>query len=122
MKERIYTIVLSDGKSVKNTTVTSYSLPKLLNDFIDNDHHVLCITRIADMEEKLKQKYYRSIYSAFFKQFKANKISEKQFRKILDDLKTMKEESATKVEFEIKFNEYKKTLTIIPPYNDVSDK
>ncbi len=121
MKEKIYAIVLGDGKNVKRTTLTSYSLHKLIDDFVENDYQTVCIIRAGNMEEKLKQRYYRSKYSTFSKQFKNKKISEEQFRRILDDLKKMKEESITKVEFETKFNEYKKTLTIIPPYN-VSDK
>lgn len=121
MKERIYTIVLSDKNGTKKTTLTSHSLHKLMDDFVENDYKLVCIIRIANMEEKLKQHYYHSKYSTFFKQFKANKISEEQFRQILSELKRMKKESITKAEFETKFNKYKKTLTIIPPYN-VSDK
>ncbi len=44
-------------------------------------------------------------------------MTEMEYKEAINKLKEIKSESDTIEEFEIKFNEYKKTLTIIPPYN-----
>ena len=46
MEKKLFAIVLFDGKNIKNTTVTIDSLRKIIDNFIDNDGHCLCITKI----------------------------------------------------------------------------
>lgn len=60
------------------------------------------------------QKYYKCKYQFFNRQYKSNKLTKKEFTEIIERLKLIKSESETLKEFETKFNEYKKTLTIYP--------
>lgn len=118
MEKKLFAIVLFDGKNIKNTTVTIDSLRKIIDDFIDNDGNCLCITKTSSIAEKQEiQKFYKTKYAFFNRKYKANKMTQTEYKEAINKLKEIKSESDTIEEFEIKFNEYKKTLTIIPPYN-----
>lgn len=122
MEKKIFSIVLFDGENTKTNTVTIDSLRKIIDNFIDNDGYCLCITKASGEAEKLEiQKYYKSQYYFFNRKYKADKITKEEFTQVINKLKEIKNKSETLEEIETKFNEYKKTLTIIPPYN-VSDK
>ena len=116
MEKKLFAIVLFDGKNIKNTTVTIDSLRKIIDNFIDNDGHCLCITKTSSEAEKQEiQKFYKSKYGFFYRKYKSNEMTEMEYKEAINKLKEIKSESDTIEEFEIKFNEYKKTLTIIPP-------
>ncbi len=116
MEKKLFAIVLFDGKNIKNTTVTIDSLRKIIDDFIDNDGNCLCITKTSSIAEKQEiQKFYKTKYAFFNRKYKANKMTQTEYKEAINKLKEIKSESDTIEEFEIKFNEYKKTLTIIPP-------
>lgn len=125
MKSKVYNVIFGNADNLKSCQLTSFSLPKLLNDFIDKDLDTLFI--IADPKYSLKeqkekkeklpiQTYYKSKYSQLYKQHKANKITDEEYKKILEVLKRFKKDSKNKEEFEYKFEEYKKANNI-PPYN-----
>ncbi len=122
MEKKIFSIVLFDGENTKTNTVTIDSLRKIIDNFIDNDGYCLCITKASSEAEKREiQKYYKSQYYFFNRKYKVDKITKEEFTQVINKLKEIKNKSETLEEIETKFNEYKKTLTIIPPYN-VSDK
>ncbi len=122
MEKKIFSIVLFDGENVNKKMVTIDSLRKIMEDFVDTNGHCLCITRASIEAEKREiQKYYNSQYYFFNKRYKSNQITEEEYIQAMNKLKEIKKENETFEEIETKFNEYKKTLTIIPPYN-VSDK
>ena len=116
MEKKLLAKDLFDGKNIKNTTVTIDSLRKIIDDFIDNDGNCLCITKTSSIAEKQEiQKFYKTKYAFFNRKYKANKMTQTEYKEAINKLKEIKSESDTIEEFEIKFNEYKKTLTIIPP-------
>lgn len=119
MGNKLFSIVIGNGKEPKKRIVTSNSLRKIIDDFIDNDAYCIGITKA--LPEVEKQRFYKLKYDLLNRKYKSNKMTEKDYKEAINKLKEIKSESKTVEEFEAKFNEYKKTLTIIPPYN-VSDK
>lgn len=122
MKTKIYKIVLNNGEEIINSYCTSHSLPKLLDQFIDNDWKTLFISsyktgkepkkKIRDSNKVEKERYYNTKYSMYYKRYKDNKIEEKDYKEIKETLKRLKNECKTKREFVTKFEKYKKTLNI----------
>lgn len=119
MESKIYNIVLSGENCTKTGAISSYSLHKIIDDFVRKDYKELHLIideecfkkRKKDKtENRLKDAFYYSKYHIFYNQFKSKKISESTFRKILTDLKNIKKNSKTFSEFEHKFEEYKNTL------------
>ena len=54
MEEKIYDIILSDGKELNNTVCTSYSLHNVLQKFIDENLRILCITIRPQKKKEVK--------------------------------------------------------------------
>lgn len=122
MENDVFKIILCDGKNEVTNVVTSQSLYETIDNFIDSNAYALFITKSFRESIKLEmQKYYKSKYNFLTRKYKSNKITEEEYTQAMNKLKKIKNESETVEEFKTKFNEYKKTLTIIPPYN-VSDK
>ena len=118
MENSLFRIVLTNGKTVTTKTVTTDSLHKIFDNFIRDKGYCLCITSASVEDEKTKiQKYYNSQYYFFNKRYKLNQITKEEFTQVINKLKEIKNNNETFEEIETKFNEYKKTLTIIPPYN-----
>lgn len=125
MKSKVYNVIYGNVEDMHSCKLTSFSLPKFLNDFIEKDFDSLFIVAdpkqsVKKQKEKMKkaplQTYYKSKYSQLYKQRKSSKITEKQFREILEKLKELKKQSKTREELEEKFEEYKKANNI-PPYS-----
>ena len=74
-------------------------------------------TERLSYEYKVENKEFEEL----IKSYKLNQITKEEFTQVINKLKEIKNNNETFEEIETKFNEYKKTLTIIPPYN-VSDK
>lgn len=124
MEKILFTILLTNGKKITRSNVTPNFLHKVVDNFINDDSYCLCITKAPSESRKIKiQKFYKSKYQFFTRQYKSDKITEEEYKKAINRLKEIKNDSETVEEFETKFNAYKKTLTIIPPYNvNVSNK
>lgn len=128
MKTKTYNIMLADGQTLRQEVCTSYSLQKFVKEFIDEDYQLITIMSIPNVKKngKLqeqneieKSKFYNRKYSLFSKRYKNSKISENEYKEIIDVLKKLKKQCETKEEFETKFIEYqnKKNTNNIPPYN-----
>lgn len=116
MKTKMYKIVLNNGEEIINSYCTSYSLPKLLEQFINDDWKTLFISsykigkeskkKNRDLNNLEKERYYNTKYSLYYKRYKNNKIEEKEYEEIKEILKRLKNECKTKKEFETKFEKY----------------
>lgn len=126
MKSKVYNIIYGDINNLKSCRLTTFSLPKFVDDLLKQGTDNIFIVSnpnasVEKFEEKQRKKevqtYYNSQYSQLYRQHKSNKITDEEFKEILEILKKFKKESNSKEEIEKKFEEYKKANTI-PPYSD----
>lgn len=83
MKTKTYKLIRFDGDKTTSNFCTSYSLQKIVNNFVEEDIGTLTIITIHQEEPNTKvnldifekQNYYKSKYSTYYKQYKNNKIT-----------------------------------------------
>ena len=123
---KLYSIQYSEkGKNPIEFFCSEYSVKKIA-DFLKEHGYVVHIIehkRLRAPKKELtndeieKTKYYNSKYSQYYRMYKKGTINKETFEKIKEILKVYKEVYKNKEILEKKFEEYKKTLTIIPQYN-----
>ena len=123
MSVKTYSIVSMFNKEISKFECSQHSLPKLIDDFIEKDGEILCISIMYEYKKREIQKYYNSKYSSFLRKYKNGKLSEEEYLNIKQELKDLKNNCDSKEEFEVEFQKYldKKSTNNISPYN-VSDK
>lgn len=121
MDKSLFKIVFNDGKNTEMCITHKSGLYEIIDNFIDSDNFAIAIVKTSkDSINENTQKYFKSQYNYFRKKYRQSEINENQYKEIITNLKKFKENTDSDITFEEKFEEYKKTLTIIPPYN-VSD-
>lgn len=128
MKTSIYDIIYHLSGETYKESCSNHYLTKYITDIQQKGGTISFIymkpANIAAKKinpDKIEiNKYYNSKYSSFYKKYKREKITKKQFDEIVKKLKQFKNESSSKSEFEMKFEKYKKNTNNISPYS-VSD-
>lgn len=128
MKTSIYDIIYHLDKEAYKESCSNHYLTKYIDNIQQKGGEISFIymrptnikSKKLDQDKTEKNKYYNSKYSSFYKKYKSEKISKKQFDEIVKKLKQLKAESSNKSEFEERFEKYKKSTNNIPSYN-VSD-
>ena len=122
MKTRIYKVQCLINGEVKIFEVTSHSLIRIIEEFVNNDGEVITIvakveeesksTKMTDKILKEKQVFYNSKYLYYYHLYKQDKITKETFNEITKAIKKMMTKCKDRVEYEKEFEEYKKTLTL----------
>ena len=70
MSAKTYSIVSMFNKEISKFECSQHSLPKLIDDFIEKDGEILCISIMYEYKKREIQKYYNSKYSSFLRKYK----------------------------------------------------
>lgn len=120
-KAILYTVIYFENGVKKEIGCSKYSLDLYKKTLAsEGATNITAIPRELPKYRKLLdediieiRKYYYSKYTCYYRKLKLNQISKRTFNKIVKMLKNLKATCKNKSEFEIKFDEYKKSLTVI---------
>lgn len=120
-KSILYTVIYFENGVKKEIGCSKYSLELYKKTLAsEGATNITAIPRELPKYRKLLdediieiRKYYYSKYTCYYRKLKLKQISKRTFNKIVKMLKNLKATCKNKSEFEVKFDEYKKSLTVI---------
>lgn len=113
-----YTIVYMENGVNTQIGCSKYSLIKMVETLSSQGaENIIAIpNKISkSINENILEirKYYNYNYNHYYREYKLNRLDQDVFNNIVDTLRSMKKTCQTQNEFEERFEEYKKTLTVI---------
>jgi len=102
MEDNVFKVLACDSQRLLSVVESPQSLHEVIDKFINSEDYALFITKASSKSIKIEmQKYYNAKYKFLTKRYKANKITQQEYKEALTKLKEIKNTSST-------FEEYKK--------------